>query len=62
LLQIYRFLSNRASTIPTIAIAATITPIPGSKYKSAAFAGEGVGGAVASGSGITVKPSFADDE
>ena len=41
--------------MPTIAIAATIMPIPGSKYWSAKEAGGFVGATVASGASSTPK-------
>jgi hypothetical protein len=58
---VYLLLSSNASTIPTIAIAATIMPIPGIKYWSAIDAGGAVGASVGSGASITVKELSAYD-
>ena len=54
-LLLYRLLSSRKSSSPTTIIA-TMVPIDiGTKYKSAADAGDAVGGAVAAGCSSTVK-------
>ena len=54
-LLLYRLLSSRKSSSPTTIIA-TMVPIDiGTKYKSAADAGVGVGGAVPMGCSSTVK-------
>jgi hypothetical protein len=54
-----RFLSSRNSTAPTTIIAMMMPMTAGTKYRSAADCGIGVGGGVASGSCITVKADTA---
>jgi hypothetical protein len=54
-----RFLSSRNSTAPTTIMAMMMPMTAGTKYRSAADCGVGVGGGVASGSCITVKADTA---
>jgi hypothetical protein len=61
-LEAYFLLSNRASTTPTIAIAAIIPPVAGSKYWSAKDTGAGVGACVGSGAGLTANAVSANEE
>ena len=61
LLDVQRLLSNRTSNAKTTTIA-TIMPVDtGMKYKSAADAGDSVGGAVAAGADSTLMPVSADE-
>jgi len=59
--SVYFFLSMSSIATPTIAIAATMMPIPGSKYMSAAFEGACVGATVGSGASSTPKAAAADE-
>jgi len=59
---VYFFLSNKAIiAMPTAAIAATIMPMPGSKYWSASDAGACVGSGVAASASSTTKEVTAKD-
>jgi hypothetical protein len=59
--DVQRFLSSSASTTPSIAIAAMIPPVAGSRYWSANEAGAGVGEAVGAGASFTLMAFSANE-